>query len=204
MRELSVILVALIMFGVTIRYCYLINTRAKHPVPATWIIISLTMILGFITYMRSPVHSWTGNVGNATGVLNTSVICFFVLWTRYRDGELKLAFSRFQKGTLVAAAGIILFWMMFRQASWSNVLTQLLVVIGYIATLQHLWTSPKNTEPFSVWIGTGIAMLIALYPALIDGDSLAVLYATRATVTTLLVVAFMLRIEYRQRMMVFA
>lgn len=187
---------SVMMIG-TFWYIYLvIKADGKvSPILATWIILASTMTLAFATYWTSPKHSLIGNVGNATGVVSTISILSTVVLVSLKRG-IKLAFSEFQKWCLKVAGVIALFWVVL---VWGfggtgvipNVLTQILMLVGYVATGERLMKANRNTEPFFFWTCIMLSGAFAIIVAVKKTDPLAYIYAIRATVTTAVLLVLM-------------
>lgn len=196
-REFSALASAILIAGGTIWYMYVTVTGEKvRPVLASWAVFACTMLLSFATYWTAPGHSIISNASNAASVLSAVSMLFFLA---YRERK-KIVFSPFQKVCLKISGLIIIFWIVlvwgFHGTGFvPNILTQVLMVIGYVVTVQKLLLANKNTESFGIWGCITVASAIALYTGIVSHDILAILYATRATVTSAIVVGLMYRIE---------
>ena len=202
LREISALISASLVVIGTIWYVYLTLTSRKiQPVLASWIVLGGTMTLSFATYWTSPKHSLVSNASNAASVLSTLSILPAVAWQNWKLGQ-KLKFSNFQKWCLGISASIMILWIVL---VWGlkgtgvipNILTQVLMLIGYLVTAEKLWHAKRNTEPFFTWLSIAIASAIALYTAWVSNDGLAALYATRATLASSTMVWLMYRASKR-------
>ncbi len=203
LREWSAIVSATLVIVGTFWYVTLVLLRIKiRPVLASWIVLAGTMTLSFATYWTSPRHSLVSNACNAASVISTLAILGAVIWIHWKTGG-ELRFSLFQKWCLgvsasIAALWITLVWGLHRTGTVPNVMTQILMLIGYLVTAEKLWRATKNTESFFTWGCIMIASAIALYTAWVSRDVLAGLYATRATLASATIVVLMYRLERRQ------
>ena len=158
------------------------------PVLASWMVLSTTMILSFATYWTTKERSLVGNACNAASVLSTTAILVAVAIVTCLGG-LELHFSAFQKWCLSLSAVIMVFWIVMvwglkNKSVLPNILTQVLMVVGYIVTAERLWHATHNTEPMFTWICIALGGLTGMYPAIARRDKLALLYTVRTSVTT--------------------
>ena len=79
----------------------------------------------------------------------------------------------------------------------SNVLSQILLSIGYAPTIHNLIKQKRNTESLIGWSCSIIAASIALYPAIVGGNTLAIIYVSRALFFSFLLIGFMIYYEIR-------
>lgn len=100
--EVSVLSTIFLMSVATIDYVRCTWTRKINPIPATWILIVVTMALSFWMYWVSPWKSWTANIGVATALVNTSITLAGVIATNIRYDTLRVAFDKMQKWCLVS------------------------------------------------------------------------------------------------------
>jgi len=204
LRELSALVTTIIILVGTTWYIFaaLKGTKVK-PVLPSWIVMSGTMTLSFATYWTSPKHSLISNAINAVSVLSTGAILIVAIYLHFRNGD-SVRFSRFQKWCLWISAFIAAFWII---AVWGlkgtgivpNILTQILMLIGYLVTIQKIWGAPKNTESLFTWWCLVIASIIGLYTGIVSHDGLAILYAARATLASATLVWIMHRIERKSQ-----
>ncbi len=200
LREWSALMSTIIVFAGTIWYIYLAVKGDKvKPVLASWIVIGSTMSLSFATYWTTPKHSLVSNACNAASVINCVSILFIALWLNHKQGK-GFAFTKFQKNCLWISFMIMIFWIVL---VWGlkgtgiipNILTQILMVIGYLVTAEKLWYADRNSESLFTWWCITIASAIALYTATVSHDGLALLYAIRATIASATLVWLMHRAE---------
>lgn len=191
MREITIVLTAVFMTTATLWYDYLTLRRKIRPAVAHWFVLNTAMSLAFWTYWNAPEHSLVGNIGNFTGMLSTNLNFFVVLWARWRDNELKYEFTPFQKKSLFFAVSIVALWFVLRYVVGSsyaaiiaNLLTQVLMLVGYIMLIQRLQKSVQHSESMVVWASIFAASTFSFFPAFLKGDWLAMLHATRGTVSS--------------------
>lgn len=205
LRELSALTSAVFIIVGAIWYIYVaIRGDKVKPVLASWIIIAGTMTLSFATYWTSPRHNLVSNAANATSVIATLSILITVFWISVHSGKA-IKFSIFQKWCLVVSGLIALFWVTLVWVFHGtgivpNILTQILMFVGYLVTAEKLWRSTKNTESLFTWSSIMLGCAIGLYTAIVSGDDLAIIYAGRATVTSATIVWLMYRIERKNRL----
>lgn len=197
------VVTAIIMMSATAWYCYQLMNGRVRTVLSGWIILSTTMVLGFTSYWFSPVHTWTGNIGNLVGVASTLSVFVTVLMT---NPEWK--FNSFQKMLLKLAGSIMIVWVILR-ILWSgdvaaivvNVLTQVLMTIGYVAFFEKLLgqirREERHTESLVLWGGVFASTLTAIPPAVMNVDWLGMLYLLRAVITSGLTFSMIVWLEWR-------
>lgn len=168
-----------------------------HPVPATWILMVVTMALSFWVYWHSPQKSWTANIGIVSALVNTSAILIGVIAANIRYGTLRVAFDRVQKWCLAGGAGVVVFWSLTDKPLTSYILVQCIALIGYFATMQRLWKAKRSTEPVFVWATVLLACLCALYPAWVRHDQYAWIYLSRGIPSSAIMIYMILRIKKR-------
>jgi hypothetical protein len=201
LRELSALVSTIfVIFGTVWYIVVAISGEKVKPILASWIVFAGTMTLSFATYWTAPKHSLISNACNAASVISTLSILGTV-W--YLQKGKPVQFSGFQKICLWTSAAIAVLWVTL---VWGfkgsgivpNILTQVLMVIGYLVTVQKLWSAKQNTESIITWGSIMIASIIALYTGIVSDDTLAILYSVRAAVASATIVVLMVRIELRE------
>ncbi len=192
-------LTAIFMSVGTMWYIYLVLTNRIKPVLTAWIIISITMTLGVVSYWYSPVHTIAGGIGNITGAVSTDSIILAVIWK-----NRSFQFNSFQKKCLAMAGGVLVVWGILRfivggeiAAAISNVLTQVVMVIGFTPLVERLWRGRMDTESLFTWSMICAGAVCATIPPIIGGDFLGVLYGARGAITAGLTAWLVFMIRYR-------
>lgn len=175
MKDFYVLLVVSVVTGFALRYVYQIRKHEITPALSTWIIFLVGMGLSLITYAIAEKHDFRSGIFNTMDVVAVIVVLVSLLiW-----GDRKVRFKPFEKWYLIGAGLIIAYGIVSGNAWRSNVFTQVLMSFAYLPTFQKLITSKRNTESFTGWGCVLLAGFFALYPALVGGNTLAVIYATR-------------------------
>lgn len=195
MKEISVWLVALVMMTFAVRYTYQIWKREISPTLSTWIIFLLGTGLSLMTYAIAEKHDFRSGILNTMDVVAVMVVLLATIAWGNRD----VRFRPFEKWYLGGIGAIVVYGLLSGDAWGSNIFTQVLIGIGYVPTIQNLLTEKRNVESFTGWSCGIVAGLIALYPAMIDGNSLAVLYAIRTIVLVSSIIAIMTYYEFSSR-----
>ncbi|HNW71864.1 MAG TPA: hypothetical protein PKK70_02990 [Candidatus Paceibacterota bacterium] len=195
MKDLFVWLTVITMTTFIIIYVYQIYKHKIFPALSTWIIFLCGVGLSFVTYIISEKNDLSSGVLNTIDLLNVVVVTIaIILW-----GKRSLHLKPFEKWYLVAV-GLIIFYGIITGDAWSsNILTQVLISVGYFPTIHGLLKSRVNTESF---IGWGINLLVsffALYPASVNGNLLAIIYATRAAVLISVLLIIMVYCELTKK-----
>jgi hypothetical protein len=195
LKNLSVWLVALVTTAFAVRYTYQIRKREITPTLSTWIIFLLGTGLSLTTYAIAEQRDFASGILNTMDVAAVTVILIATLiW-----GQRAVRFKPFEKWYLGGIGAIVSYGLLTGDAWVSNVFTQVLISIGYVPTIQNLLTEKRNVESFTGWGCAVVAGLIALYPAIVDGNSLAILYALRTVVFVSSIIAVMVYYELRSK-----
>jgi len=176
------------------RYVYQIRKREIAPTLSMWITFFLGTGLSFATYVvaeKADLRSGILNTMDAVGV--TLVPIAILVW-----GRRAVRFRPFEKWYLACVVAIVAYALFSGDAWRSNIFTQVLLVIGYAPTIHSLITEKRNTESFSTWGCSIAAGLVAFYPATVEGNVLAMLYAIRNVVLASLLVLIMAYYERRR------
>lgn len=203
LREYSALAsTVLITFGTIWYMVAAVKGPKVVPVLASWIVLCGTMTLSFATYWTSPRHNIVSNACNAISVLSTWGNLGAAIWVHVRKNRGQLRFSEFQKwclgiSGLIACFWIILVWGLKGTGLVPNILTQILMIVGYLVTAEKLWSATKNTESIVCWTCIMLGSTIALYTGIVSSDGLATLYAGRAAIASATLVWLMYRIERR-------
>lgn len=193
-RRGTAIIAALVVLLVDARYCWLVWRGDAAPVLATWLLFAVAVSLSFATYWASEKHSIVGNIGNAVDVVGVWAILLFVALL---GKHVRLGFSPFELGCLVASGLILLLWRASKLHATSNLALQVVMTVAYFPTIAQLWGATSSTEPLAFWTAIWVSAVLTLVPAIIDRDRLACAYAGRAVVMVSVLIALMLRIQLR-------
>ena len=203
-REMSALASTILVIVGTVWYVRLALKGEKvKPVLASWIVLSGTMTLSFATYWTTPNHSLVSNACNAISVLSTGSILVSAIWLNAKQGK-GVSFTRFQKVCLWISLAIAIFWIVL---VWGlkgtgiipNILTQVLMLIGYLVTAEKLWHAQRNSESLFTWWCILLAGATALYTGIVSHDNLVILYAARTTFGTIVLVWLMYRAERKSQ-----
>lgn len=197
MYEAAVLGTVVLMLISAVDYVRRAWIRETNPVPASWILIVVTMSLSFWMYWQSPKRSWTGNIALTSALVNTSIILTGVIATNIRYGTLSVAFDKVQKWCLASGMGIVVFWLIADSPLISYILVQCIALVAYFATVKRLMKAERSTEPLFFWIVVLGAALCAIYPAWVKNDLFSWIYLGRAVPSTALVVYLVTKIKIR-------
>ena len=195
MKDISVWLVVFVMMTFAVRYTYQIWKREISPTLSTWIIFLLGTGLSLTTYAIAEKHDFRSGILNMMDVIAVMIVFLATIMWGNRD----VRFKPFEKWYLGGIGAIVAYGLLSGDAWGSNIFTQVLISIGYVPTIQNLLTEKRNVESFTGWSCGIVAGLIALYPAMVDGNSLAVLYALRTIVLVSSIIAVMTYYELRSK-----
>jgi hypothetical protein len=158
--------------------CYVFKIWKKKAVPtiSTWIIFLVGCGLSFVTYIAAENRDIKSGILNTIDLVYVSmVILAIILW-----GKHKVRFEPHEKWYLAGAAGIVAYGFATGDVWSSNVLTQVLMSAAYFPMYHKMIIGKKKTDSYFAWIPAVFNASIALYPAIYDGNTLAVIYAVRA------------------------
>jgi hypothetical protein len=173
-------------------YSWLTYNQKIKPALAMWLFFTIAVAISLVTYLQSGKFSLLDNILNTADLVQVSVISI-VIWF---FGDHTSRFTRFDKGCLVAALVILLFWLVTKNHIVTHTLTQAIMVIAYFPVISRLWKTRENTESFIPWIGMLLAPALSL---LSSKGTLATIYSVRAIVCILVLLMLMLRVEYLAR-----
>jgi hypothetical protein len=194
-KDFSVWLVGLLLLSVGVLYVYKIWKHDISPTLSMWIIFSLGTGLSLVTYLIAEKRDFRSGILNTVDVIGTAAIVLaIILW-----GEHGVRLKSFEKWYLVGVGVIITYGLLTGDAWTSNIFTQVLISLGYFPTIQTLVTEKRNTESFVTWGLNGLVGLIALYPAMVDGNSLAIVYSARSIVSIAILLCIMTYYEVREK-----
>jgi len=176
---------------VVIRYSWLTGTGEIQPVFATWLFICLGCSISLWTYWSTKKHSIIGNIGNAVDFVGNWIIFIVVVLLGH---GVRFAPNLFEVACLV---GVVVIFVLWRFSHWhvaSNFGLQIIMTIAYLPMIYHLWYATTNTEPFTAWGVTWVAIMLSFIPAIMDRDLLAFVYNMRrfVLISTTLVLMYRL------------
>lgn len=178
-RNICVAAVAMLMISSAIRYIWQIIRGTVEPATSTWIIFLSGTALSFTTYMLAEDRDMASGILNTMDVMEVGSILTAVLIFGHARG---VRFSRFERWYLVGIAVIIAYGLIFGDAWGSNLFVQALIALGYVPTVHKIISLKRNTESFMAWSFSFFAGVFALLPAILDRNTLAIVYASRTVV----------------------
>jgi hypothetical protein len=151
--------------------------------------------LSFITYLIVEARDWKSGILNTVDVIYiTAVLAAIFLRT-----DRKVRFEPFEKWYLVVGALIVLYGVITGNAWRSNVLTQLLMSSAYLPMFHKLFAEKRKKDSYFAWVPAIFIAAIALYPAIYEGNLLAIIYASRSLFFSILTTAFMVYFQIRAK-----
>ncbi len=195
METLAIWLVGLLIMVFAARYSYQTRKREIHPRVATWLIFLLGTGLSLATYAIAENRDFRAGILNTMDFASVATILIVVVLC----GDRQVRFKKFEKWYLAGVGAIVAYGLISGNAWSSNIFAQVLIGLGYIPTIKNLIAEKKNTESFTAW-GLGLAAgFVGLYPAWVDGNTLAVVYALRTILCVLGILTIMLKYELQNR-----
>ncbi len=195
MKDFAVWMTSIITIVSAFRVAYQVWRKEISPALSTWIIFLAATGLSLGTYAIAENHDYRSGVLNTVDVAAIVVVLLATLvW-----GDRAARFRPFEKWYLAGTGVITLYGMISGDAWTSNLFTQALISIGYLPTLQALVAQKRNTESFTGWGLFLAGGVVALYPAFVDGNTLAAIYAVRTIVLIGIVLLLMAYYEIQTR-----
>lgn len=184
MRTFCIVMTAGCVLTAGVSYIVQVLRRSVEPTLSSWIIYLASVGISLPTYLVAQEKDLASGILNVMDVFMASSVLVTIFFTRGRT----TTFRPHERWYLVAAAVILAFWSVSRNAVASNLLAQVLITAGAVPTIHTVWSGKRNTESFVSWGLFGVASIFALYPAITGGKPLAVVY----TIRSFLVVATLL------------
>lgn len=195
LKETCALLVAAIMAAFAWRYGIKIRRREIEPPLSTWILFLVGVAVSLVFYGLEEewdLVSGITNVGDLA-VVSSVIVCLLV-W-----GDRTVRFKRWERYYL-AAGGLAVFYGIVSGDLWnSSLLGQGLIVVGYVPMWHKMVVEKRNTESFATWTIVLCADLVAIVPAIKEGNVLSAIYVIRAFVLILITFCFMTYFELRAR-----
>lgn len=166
------------VFGV----CYVIQVKRKvaEATLSTWMIFMVGCSLSLTTYWFAKDRDLESGIMNTVDVFYV----FLVLVGVFFWGDRKERFKPHEKWYLAAVIGIVAYAFATGDAYKSNWFTQVLMSFAYLPMFHKMWREKKTKDSYFGWIPASVNALVALYPALYNGNDLAVVYSVRAFIFT--------------------
>lgn len=205
LRENAAVVSAVLVIIGTVWYIYLALAGKKvKPILAAWIVNSVATILSFATYWTAPKHSLVANAYNLTSIVTINSILVTSLILMIKEKKV-LVFSSFQikclaSSALIATFWVVLVWGFHGTGIIPNILTQIMMLIGYFVIAERLWRATVNTESLFAWWCIVLASLAGMVTAAMSHDWLASLFASRTFLGSFILVLLMHRAECREKL----
>jgi hypothetical protein len=188
MKDFCAVIVCIVTLVSWLCYLYQIWARKAMPTTSTWIIFLVGCWLSFGTYLAAEEKDWKSGIMNTVDVFYvTGTLIAILLWT-----DRKVRFKPFEKWYLAGVGAIVAYGIMTGNAWGSNVLTQILLSIAYLPMFHKLIAEKRKTDSYFAWVPPAFTAAVAMYPAIHQGNALAVMYSARAFIFTFSTVLLML------------
>jgi len=193
-KEIVAAIVFMLMLSANAQYIVQIIRKKISPTLSTWIMFSTATALNAASYLKAT----DGDVVSGVLGLSDAMICFLIVISIVVFTRQKTRFKPFEKYYLLAAGVVVLFWLISVDAFTTNLLVQLLILVGYFPTVQNLLAAEKNPESFVAWGLVLLASMVSLYPAISGDKVLAIIYSIRSMVMVSFVLILMYRLKTRK------
>ncbi len=176
-------------------YLWGIRRGTVKPILATWGLFAIAVILSFITDL-----SEYGVQGIAANFFNLadSFAVFLILAVILLRKDTRRTFTLFEKWCIGASLLMALVWLVSGQNVLVHLSVQLILVIAYVPTLQHLWSGTQNTESLPMWFFDFLASFLGVIEPLRTGSLLPTVYGIRAVICTFLVMIAIVTVQYKK------
>ncbi|KKS82723.1 MAG: hypothetical protein UV58_C0006G0022 [Candidatus Wolfebacteria bacterium GW2011_GWC1_43_10] len=192
MKDLCIVLVVLLALSFSFSYAWKVRKGQIAPTLSMWIIFFASTTLSIITYAISENKDFRSGILNLVDVLQTGLAFGAVLIWR----ERKIILTSFEKKYLAGFGAIVIYGVVSGDAFSSNLFAQILISSGYFPTIRKMVEERRNTESFVPWRFAIAAGTVGLYPAVVDGNLLAAVYAVRTIVLVSGMMVLMAYYEY--------
>ncbi|HNW51683.1 MAG TPA: hypothetical protein PKH79_11420 [Prolixibacteraceae bacterium] len=192
MNTFVVVAVAVLNLFIAVTYCVMMVKKKSKPALAMWFFFSIAVGISLVTYLKEGDYHFFDNVLNFLDLFLTVFVTIAILVL----GDKSTWFNKFDVGCLIAVLLIVFSWAIFQDHWMTNIAVQVIMVISYFPVVKRMLKSKENTEPFLVWIALMLAPIVSL---LTSKGELAAIYAIRAIVCTGLLLALMIRIEWKKK-----
>jgi hypothetical protein len=190
-RTLSIVGVVTINALIGTRYVWLLRRKRISPALAMWVFFTIATVGSLLTYLGGGRFSPLDNILNTADILLVAGVSLAILVY----GDKSTRFTRFDLGCLGAVL-VIVVWAFTQKHVIAHSAIQAILVIAYFPVVRRMWTTNRNTESFSMWIGL---MLAPVFSLLSSKGLLATVYAVRAIVCTGALLLLMIRLEWKER-----
>ena len=192
MRTLSISAVVTINLLIGLRYVWLLRRKKISPALAMWVFFTIATVGSLLTYLGEGQFGLLDNILNTADIVLVAGVAVAILLY----GDRSTRFTRFDLGCLGAVLVIIAVWAITQEHVIAHSAIQAILVIAYFPVVRRMWTTNRNTESFSMWIGL---MLAPVFSLLSSKGVLATVYAVRAIVCTGALLLLMIRLEWKER-----
>lgn len=148
------------------------------PTKSTWMIFSVVASLGAASLMANKFDL----VGGFYPVFDCFLVVAIMLVSMIFGKGKKLHFEQFEKWYMVGAMACVLFWVATKDPFKTNLLIQILVLVGYAPTVHNIVANKRSCESKTTWALMAASVAVSVYPAAVQHNTLAVIYGIRGAV----------------------
>jgi hypothetical protein len=195
MAVYAVLFISLLVISGNITYFKEIIRGSVIPTKSSWIIFSLVTGLNVSTLLITKFDL----VGGAYSITDFIVCSATLFITFLYSKKEKAHFQSFEKYYLIGALACVLFWIISRNSFTTNLLVQALTVVGYIPMIHNILLAKKSSESKLAWTIWTVGALLSIYPAVAKENTLAIVYALRATVMCLTILCLTYKFQKNNR-----
>ena len=187
----------------------LIGQRRIKPPPAAFLSFALGMTVSYGLYWQDPEATIWGNPAQLRAAIQIVMIWAALWYTKIKDGKLKEELTEHWDQALVATFAVMLAAIAWALITFSTldrvliircsfVISQLLMIGGYVGTTLRFLRWRSNHESLFAWSFVLLSSLLGIYPsatALMGGDWLSIINIIRASVLSALTLGFLVGLD---------
>ncbi|MFH0779519.1 MAG: hypothetical protein V1928_01540 [Parcubacteria group bacterium] len=160
-----------------------------YPMKSTWLIWIIVIGLNVFSFLQTKFDLVSGLYGIVDFLL--CAVIFAIVLVKSKQ---KFYFKKFEKYYLLLAMSCVIFWIASSNSFLTNIIAQILILIGYIPTIHGMIASKKSEESAISWLIWVFGSGLAIIPAFMNDNMLAIIYSIRGSIMCLII--FLLTLKY--------
>lgn len=194
---MSALATMLVLIATTVMVVRVLRKQA-HPPLAMWLLCLGATMLSVGTYFLSGSHTLMTGAQIVIDLLS----CIAIVIAIIASYGWRIRFNTFEHNYLIAEAILLLVAFVLlligshTTVYWLHILVQVLITVGYLPAIQHMWRQGRNTEALPAWFIMFASSVLYVYPGLVvyqtTGDFLPVVYALRSVISIALMIVLAL------------
>ncbi len=181
-RNIIALLSSSLMFAGGTYLIWEIYRRNSSPSLSARIIFVGVALISVLTFLADGNKDLIGAVVILTDLVMSAIVGLAII----KKEGLAFSLQKFEKYYLFGAIAILIFWFLTKNAYFSFIFLQVLVVIGYAPVIHKMLRLRRNVESSPAWILFLLSFLLGAYPAytawISHGELLSLIYVLRGVV----------------------